>query len=281
VIGREALLGLQLLARGLGLGRAGWDAVVGHLEPCPGCGGRGVPYAAAPGAALDDGQLPCGVRCSNYGITYNSECEIFVAAPTALEAAAMWNDAALGFRPSAPPSISRGGSRNANRVGAAPRWNAITHEQRERIFLCHIAWVLANHPEWACANYHEWLFADRPAVNGAQSPIPDDIAACLFSGDAASRARQGETGTGRVPPGPREGPVVRAPASSWLAGCGSSDAASCCRDCGYPVVVTQSDGSLERDTDYWWYCSNKLCARHHPGEQTGDAERPAWADRGA
>lgn len=53
------------------------------------------------------------------------------------------------------------------------------------------------------------------------------------------------------------------PTASWLSGL--------CTDCGYPIVVTQS-----RDMDYWWYCSNKECKNHDPGEQTPDCESPTF-----
>ena len=43
-----------------------------------------------------------------------------------------------------------------------------------------------------------------------------------------------------------------------------------CTDCGYPIVVTQSEKA-----DYYWYCSNKYC-NNHKGEETGDMERPEW-----
>ena len=44
-----------------------------------------------------------------------------------------------------------------------------------------------------------------------------------------------------------------------------------CLDCGYPVVVTQSP-----TTDYWWYCSNKMC-KNHQGIELGDMEgAPDW-----
>jgi len=53
--------------------------------------------------------------------------------------------------------------------------------------------------------------------------------------------------------------------SSWFAGICT---------CGYKVVVTQP--SVKSDMDYWWYCSNKECANHNPGEETGDMEHPIW-----
>jgi len=46
--------------------------------------------------------------------------------------------------------------------------------------------------------------------------------------------------------------------SSWFSGI--------CNDCGYNVVVTQSE--LE---DYFWYCSNKYC-KNHEGEELCDQD---------
>lgn len=46
-----------------------------------------------------------------------------------------------------------------------------------------------------------------------------------------------------------------------------------CNNCGYNIVMTQP---TEEACDYWWYCSNKLCKNHHPGEQTGDMETPEF-----
>ena len=57
--------------------------------------------------------------------------------------------------------------------------------------------------------------------------------------------------------------------SSWMSG-------SYCRVCGHPVVMTQP---TEPGCDYWWYCSNKKCEQHHPGEQTGDQEMPHWVSK--
>jgi hypothetical protein len=48
-----------------------------------------------------------------------------------------------------------------------------------------------------------------------------------------------------------------------------------CKDCGYNLVITQP---TEEWKDYWWYCSNKECPHHHPGEQTGDMEFPTFLD---
>jgi hypothetical protein len=48
-----------------------------------------------------------------------------------------------------------------------------------------------------------------------------------------------------------------------------------CKDCGYPIVVTQTGND---DFDYWWYCSNKLCKNHEKGEQTGDMDVPSWVN---
>jgi len=42
-----------------------------------------------------------------------------------------------------------------------------------------------------------------------------------------------------------------------------------CKKCQYEIVVTQA---TESDCDYWYYCSNKTCPNHHPGEQLGDME---------
>jgi hypothetical protein len=56
--------------------------------------------------------------------------------------------------------------------------------------------------------------------------------------------------------------------SSWTSGY--------CRDCGYKVIVTQPDIDKHPTADYWWYCSNKKCKHHHPGEHTGDQEQPPW-----
>ena len=47
-----------------------------------------------------------------------------------------------------------------------------------------------------------------------------------------------------------------------------------CKNCGYKVIVTQP---TEYGCDYWWYCSNKQCKNHHPGEQKGDTDgSPSW-----
>ncbi len=42
-----------------------------------------------------------------------------------------------------------------------------------------------------------------------------------------------------------------------------------CVKCGYSLIITQP---TEPYQDYWWYCSNKTCEHHHPGEQCGDQE---------
>ena len=55
---------------------------------------------------------------------------------------------------------------------------------------------------------------------------------------------------------------------TWFAGI--------CKDCGNNVVVTQPDAENHPHDDYWWYCSNKKCDHHHPGEHTGDMEKPVW-----
>ena len=51
--------------------------------------------------------------------------------------------------------------------------------------------------------------------------------------------------------------------SSWFTGL--------CVECKYPIVVYEKE-------DYIWYCSNKDCINHHPGEHTGDMEVPKWVD---
>lgn len=55
------------------------------------------------------------------------------------------------------------------------------------------------------------------------------------------------------------------PAAAWFTGT--------CASCGAPVVVT---GSQKDGEDYLWYCSNKTCAHHNPGDDTGDMESPDW-----
>lgn len=45
-----------------------------------------------------------------------------------------------------------------------------------------------------------------------------------------------------------------------------------CKDCDYNLIITQPDWDAEESGDYWWYCSNKKCGNHHPGEQIGDME---------
>ena len=40
-----------------------------------------------------------------------------------------------------------------------------------------------------------------------------------------------------------------------------------CNDCGFNLIVTQG-----RKWDYWWYCSNKECKNHHPGEDLSDQQ---------
>ena len=49
-----------------------------------------------------------------------------------------------------------------------------------------------------------------------------------------------------------------------------------CRDCEYNLIVTEA---TNRYADYWWYCSNKCCQNHEPGEQLGDQEECAFAKR--
>ena len=48
-----------------------------------------------------------------------------------------------------------------------------------------------------------------------------------------------------------------------------------CMNCGYNVVVTQA---IRIDCDYWYYCSNKTCKNHDPGEQLGDMEVCSFFD---
>ena len=50
-----------------------------------------------------------------------------------------------------------------------------------------------------------------------------------------------------------------------------------CKDCGYKIIVTVP--ATEETCDYWWYCSNKGCKNHHPGEQTGDQEEPSFLQK--
>ena len=47
-----------------------------------------------------------------------------------------------------------------------------------------------------------------------------------------------------------------------------------CKDCDSNLVICQSPKS-----DYWWYCSDKDCKNHHPGEQLGDQEQCSFAVR--
>lgn len=49
-----------------------------------------------------------------------------------------------------------------------------------------------------------------------------------------------------------------------------------CNSCGSKLVVCQTDCSLQEYSDYWWYCSQKGCENHDPGEQTGDMEEPSF-----
>lgn len=58
--------------------------------------------------------------------------------------------------------------------------------------------------------------------------------------------------------------------SSW------SSSNRICKKCNYPVVVTQPDVQNHPGCDYHWYCSNKQCFNHDPGEHTGDMECPEW-----
>lgn len=46
-----------------------------------------------------------------------------------------------------------------------------------------------------------------------------------------------------------------------------------CKACGYNVIVTQA---VDHGCDYWYYCSNKQCDNHHPGDQVGDMEEVGW-----
>lgn len=39
-----------------------------------------------------------------------------------------------------------------------------------------------------------------------------------------------------------------------------------CKSCDSNLIICPSELEF---TDYWWYCSNKMCQYHHPGEQTG------------
>ena len=48
-----------------------------------------------------------------------------------------------------------------------------------------------------------------------------------------------------------------------------------CKECAYPVVVTQGLTDLD---DYCWYCSNPVCSKHNAKEGTGDTENPEWVD---
>ena len=47
-----------------------------------------------------------------------------------------------------------------------------------------------------------------------------------------------------------------------------------CKDCDSNLVICQS--ILH---DYWWYCSNKMCKNHHPGEQLFDMEECSFAKK--
>jgi hypothetical protein len=49
-----------------------------------------------------------------------------------------------------------------------------------------------------------------------------------------------------------------------------------CKDCDSNLVICQP---TEQFCDYWWYCSNKECENHHPGEQLGDQDEPIFAKR--
>lgn len=57
---------------------------------------------------------------------------------------------------------------------------------------------------------------------------------------------------------------------SWFAGI--------CKECGSNVVITQPNAKEYPHDDYWWYCSNKECHNHQPGEHTGDMEKPDWVE---
>ena len=50
-----------------------------------------------------------------------------------------------------------------------------------------------------------------------------------------------------------------------------------CKDCGFPVIITQAS---DKFADYWYYCSNKECKNHHPGEQIGDQENCSFEESG-
>lgn len=47
------------------------------------------------------------------------------------------------------------------------------------------------------------------------------------------------------------------------------DLSGTCKDCGWPVVFSCSNGPMQElhpMTDYWCYCSNQACKNHSGGE---------------
>lgn len=46
-----------------------------------------------------------------------------------------------------------------------------------------------------------------------------------------------------------------------------------CWNCDSNLVICQSN----QGKDYWWYCSNKSCTNHSPGEQLYDCEDCSFA----
>jgi hypothetical protein len=48
---------------------------------------------------------------------------------------------------------------------------------------------------------------------------------------------------------------------------------STCKECDYPVVVTQG-----KKWDYRWYCSNLECIHHECVDDLGDMEWPDWVN---
>ena len=49
-----------------------------------------------------------------------------------------------------------------------------------------------------------------------------------------------------------------------------------CKECLYPVVMTQCNHETNPHDDYRWYCSNPDCVNHDNKTCTGDMERPDW-----
>lgn len=78
----------------------------------------------------------------------------------------------------------------------------------------------------------------------------------------------------RIAPTSNESQESRHPALAWFA------SNRTCRDCGFPIVVTQPNAETNPYDDYYWFCANQQCLGNHHvvGEHTGDLESPVWAD---